>query len=76
MPWITVREEARRDLIDHYVYLAENASEAAIVRGRTGGPIFRCGLRLPKARRAPKDAVNVQWSAQTSQWLPRTEGSR
>ncbi len=26
MPWITVREEARRDLIDHYVYLAENAS--------------------------------------------------
>lgn len=32
MPWITVREEARRDLIDHYIYLADNASEAVADR--------------------------------------------
>jgi toxin ParE1/3/4 len=32
MAWITVRKAARRDLIDHYVYLAENASESIAER--------------------------------------------
>lgn len=35
MPWVTVREAARRDLIDHYAYLAENASEAIAERFMT-----------------------------------------
>jgi toxin ParE1/3/4 len=32
MPWITVREAARRDLIEHYAYLAENAGESVADR--------------------------------------------
>jgi hypothetical protein len=49
MPQVFKRAATRSDLVDHYIYLAENAGEEAAGRF-LGAPISRCCARSATVR--------------------------